>query len=116
MAAGQAQMSTTLDQSLIDEIVRRILSVAQPDRIILFGSHARGDARGGSDIDLLVVYPEVASPDEEMMRLRRELVPLGRSVDVLVVDASIFNKWSEAPGTTLYWAKREGEVLYDAAA
>ena len=109
-------MTTTLDQSLIDEIVRRILSVAQPDRIILFGSHARGDARNGSDIDLLVVYGEIGAPDEEMMRLRRELVPLGRSVDVLVVDSSTFEKWSEAPGTTLYWAKREGEVLYDAAA
>jgi predicted nucleotidyltransferase len=116
MAAGQAQMSTTLDQSLIDEIVRRILSVAQPDRIILFGSQARGDARAGSDIDLLVVIRHLESRHREMVQISRALAPLLRSIDVVVVSLADFQKWSEAPSTTLYWAKREGEVLYDAAA
>ncbi len=109
-------MSTTLDQSLIDEIVRRILSVAQPDRIILFGSHARGEARERSDIDVLVVLPRMTSAHEEMVRLDRVLSELDVPIDVIVASVEEFVKWSEAPSTTLYWAKREGEVLYDAAA
>ena len=44
-----------VDQDTIKEIVRRIVEVAKPDRIILFGSRASGDASSGSDVDLLVV-------------------------------------------------------------
>jgi len=106
----------SLDQSLVDEIVRRIVEVAHPDRIILFGSHARGEAQENSDIDLLVVMQEVASRRDEILRIRAALVPLGISVDVLVASDADYAKWSEAPSTTLYWAKREGEVLYEAAA
>jgi len=109
-------MASALDQSLLDEIVRRIVKVAKPDRIILFGSHARGDARENSDIDLLVVMREVTSPRDMVMRIRDAIVPLGISSDVLVTRGAEYDKWSEAPSTTLYWAKREGEVLYDAAA
>ena len=109
-------MAGSLDQSLVDEIVRRIVEVAHPDRIILFGSHARGEAQENSDIDLLVVMQEVASRRDEILRIRAALVPLGISVDVLVASDADYAKWSEAPSTTLYWAKREGEVLYEAAA
>lgn len=109
-------MAGSLDQSLVDEIVRRIVEVAHPDRIILFGSHARGEAQENSDLDLLVVMQEVASRRDEILRIRAALVPLGISVDVLVASDADYAKWSEAPSTTLYWAKREGEVLYEAAA
>jgi len=109
-------MAGCLDQSLVDEIVRRVVEVAHPDRIVLFGSHARGEARGGSDIDLLVVMPEVISRRQAVLQIREVLVPLGISVDVLVASGADYAKWSEAPSTTLYWAKREGEVLYEAAA
>ena len=44
-----------LSQDLIDEIVRRVLTVCQPVKIILFGSAARGDMGPDSDVDLLVV-------------------------------------------------------------
>jgi predicted nucleotidyltransferase len=90
--------------------------VAQPDRIILFGSQARGDAREGSDVDVLVVLPQTTSAHEEMVRLDRVLSELDVPIDAIVASAEEFAKWSEAPSTTLYWAKREGEVLYDAAA
>jgi len=109
-------MVGSLDQSLVDEIVRRVVEIAHPDRIVLFGSHARGEAGEGSDVDLLVVMPEVASRRQAILRIREALVPLGISVDVLVASGADYAKWSEAPSTTLYWAKREGEVLYEAAA
>lgn len=109
-------MASSLDQSLVAEIVRRVVEIAHPDRIILFGSHARGEADKGSDIDLLVVLPEVASRRQAILRIREGLVPLGISVEVLVASEADYEKWSEAPSTTLYRARREGEVLYEAAA
>jgi predicted nucleotidyltransferase len=109
-------MPASLNQSLVDDIVRRIVEVAKPERVILFGSHARGDAVQDSDVDLLVVMRRVASRRDEVMRIRDVLVPLRISVDVLVTSEADYEKWSEAPSTTLYWAKREGEVLSDAAA
>jgi predicted nucleotidyltransferase len=109
-------MAASLNQSLVDDIVQRIVQVARPERIILFGSHARGDAVQDSDIDLLVVMREVTSRRDEVMRIRDVLVPLGISVGVLVTSEADYEKWSEAPSTALHWAKREGEVLYEAAA
>ena len=57
----------------------------------------------------------MTSRRQEALRIREALVPLGISVDVLVTSEADCAKWSEAPSTTLYWAKREGEVLYEAA-
>ena len=102
-------------QQTIDTAVKRLAESAHPEQIILFGSHARGEAREDSDVDLLVVMRDLPHPRQEMARLRHELAFLGIPVDVLVVSKSNFDKWSDAPSTTLFWAKREGKVLYDAA-
>jgi len=74
-----------VDASLIEEIVRRVVGVTQPDRIILFGSAAAGQMNRDSDIDLLVVGP--ASPDarQESVRIRRALRGLGYPFDVVVM-------------------------------
>ncbi len=99
---------------VIDQSVRRLVEAADPVKIILFGSHARGDAGQDSDIDFLVVERLVRDTAKESARLRRLIGPVGVGVDVVVVDEASFEKWSEAPGSTLYWAKREGQVLYPA--
>ena len=103
-----------VSQQTIEQAVRILNTAAKPERIILFGSYAHGDAREDSDVDLLVILREVTHPRREMTRLRRELAPLGIPVDVLVVSKAHFDKWSDAPSTTLYWAKREGKVIYNA--
>jgi predicted nucleotidyltransferase len=100
--------------AIIDQSVRRVVEAADPVKVILFGSRVRGDARGDSDIDLLVVERAVRDTAQESARLRRAIGPVGVGVDVVVVDEAGFDKWSEAPGSTLYWAKREGRVLYPA--
>jgi predicted nucleotidyltransferase len=92
--------------------VRLLAEAARPDRIILFGSHARGDADAGSDIDLLVVEPEVADRAREMVRLRRVLRPLRVPVDLLVYSRDEVERWGRQPGTALYWALKEGRVVY----
>ncbi len=55
----------------IANAVKRIAEAAQPEQILLFGSHARGDARDDSDLDLLVIESEVTDRAAEMVRLRR---------------------------------------------
>jgi predicted nucleotidyltransferase len=79
---------------------------------VLFGSHARGDAGEDSDIDLLVIEPEVEDRTREMVRLRRLLRPLRIPVDILVYSAEEVARWGEQPGTALYWALREGRVVH----
>jgi predicted nucleotidyltransferase len=96
----------------IDAAVRILAEAASPARIVLFGSHARGDAGEDSDIDLLVIEPEVEDRAREMVRLRRLLRPLRIPVDILVYSAEEVARWGEQPGTALYWALREGRVVH----
>lgn len=97
----------------IREAVAILVREAQPEKIILFGSYARGEATASSDLDLLVVEKEVAHQQAEMARLRRALSPLRIPVDILVADVSrLSSSWANFPGSYLYDALREGEVLY----
>ena len=94
----------------------QLLREAAPDAtIVLFGSHARGDARADSDVDLLVVQPRVRSRHREMVRLTDVLRPLRMRVDLLVVSRRTFREWAEVPGTVIHQIAKEGKVLYAAA-
>jgi len=79
-------------------------------RVIVFGSRARGDDDASSDLDLLVVEPEVSNPVEEAARLLRILEPLKIPADVLVASESTFRYWSDTPNTVHHAARTEGEV------
>lgn len=82
------------------------------EKIILFGSQARGDADEDSDWDFLVIEPVVENRAHEMVRLRRALRPLRLTADVLVYSRDEVNQWSHQTGTALYWASKEGRVVY----
>ena len=73
-----------ISERTIREAVARIGAAGRPSEIILFGSLARGDPDEGSDLDLLVIEPELADRYEEMIRLRDAIGPIGAGVDVLV--------------------------------
>ncbi len=91
----------------------RLLAEAVPSnsKVILFGSHGRGDAGADSDFDFLVVEPSVASKAQEMVRLRAVLDPLGIAADVMVVPHGYMEEWGDVAGTLLHEALTEGRVL-----
>ena len=69
--------TTTIDQATLDEIVRRILAVASPEKIILFGSAATGTMTADSDIDLLIVEANPGDQRKESVRIHSTLRGLG---------------------------------------
>jgi len=104
-----------LDEKTLQEIVQRIVAVAQPSRVIVFGSYGRGDADADSDLDLIVIKPRVDNLYEEMVRLREVVGSIGIGVDLLVYSEREYQRRSQVPGTVLYWARKEGRPLYEAA-
>ena len=105
-----------LSEEKIQSVVECIVQAAQPSKVILFGSYARGNANENSDLDLMVIEPTVADSGQEMVRLRIAIGSIGTGVDVLVYSEAEFERRSQVAGTVLHQAKSEGKVLYDAAA
>lgn len=101
----------------IAQTTRRLVARARhPAKVILFGSYAREDADDGSDLDLMVVEHELPDRATEYLRLREAIGHTGVGVDLILVSAQEFERRSQVPGTAAYWAKKEGKILYDAAA
>lgn len=104
-----------IDEIILQQVVARVVAVAQPSRIILFGSYGRGEADAGSDLDLMVVLPTVTDKYGEMVRLHKAVGSVGVGVDLLVYSDAEYQRRSHVPGTVLYWARKEGRQLYEAA-
>lgn len=104
-----------IDNNLVQDIVRRILSVTKPDRIILFGSAATGTMTRDSDIDILVVAPAPANTIAERVQLRRSLRDIGIPVDVFLIPTERFEESKEIFGGIAYPAHKYGRVIYEAA-
>jgi predicted nucleotidyltransferase len=96
----------------IQQMVRRIVSRFHPESIILFGSHARGDAGPDSDVDLLVVMPFLGSKREKQLEIRLALKSIQIPKDIVVTTPEEFQWRKEIPGTIERPAAREGKVLY----
>jgi predicted nucleotidyltransferase len=99
---------------LIDDAARRIAAAAPGARVILFGSHARGQAGPDSDVDLLVIEPRVDDRFAEVVRLQRVLAPLRLPADVIVVSEEHVEEWGDVQSTMVHDALREGRVLAQA--
>ncbi len=99
------------DESVIAEAAGRLSAAAPNAHVILFGSHARGGAGPGSDLDFLVVEPSVDDPVEESVRLRRTLRGLGLFADVVVISQREAEEWREVRGSLIHSALSEGRSL-----
>jgi predicted nucleotidyltransferase len=103
-----------MDQALLDEIVRRIVEVAHPDRIILFGSAARGEMGPDSDIDLLVVKSGVASRLHLAQAIYLHLFGIVVPVDIIVVTPEDIEAGRCKVATIIRPALEEGREVYAA--
>jgi predicted nucleotidyltransferase len=104
-----------LPSETVSQLTRLLVDAAQSKRIILFGSHARGDATEDSDIDVMVVEEALTDRLTEMVRLNRLLRAVNPPVDLLVVSEEKFRYWRDTPGNVYFEAYSEGKVLYEAA-
>ena len=93
-------------------MVKRIVTQFQPDKIILFGSHARGQAGLDSDVDLLIVMPVSGSKREKAIEIAVSLHDIPVAKDVIVVTADDFEWRSKIVGTIERPAARQGKLLY----
>jgi predicted nucleotidyltransferase len=98
---------------VIEAMVRRIVEQFHPERIILFGSHARGDAGPDSDVDFLVVMPVEGPTRRKAVEIGVALHGFGVAKDIIVTTPEAFAWRKDVVGTIEWPAVREGRVLYD---
>ena len=100
-------------KAILEEIIQRVVKTAAPDRIILFGSWARGHAHPDSDVDLLVIKSG-AHRRELAGLIYKALVGVGHAVDLVVATPDDVEKFKESPALVICPALREGKVVYAA--
>ena len=101
----------------VDRMVRAIVDEVDPEQVVLFGSRARGDERGSSDVDLVVIEAEPFGPArsrrKEMVRLYHALAGFHVPADLLVYSHEDVDYWRDSLNHVLARALREGKVLYE---
>lgn len=98
---------------LLQDIVERLVEVAHPEKIVLFGSHARGDNRPDSDVDLLVITPSDEPRHVRARPMYRALRDIRVPTDIVVYTPDEVYDWSEVRQALVTTALREGKVLYE---
>lgn len=97
----------------VQEATNRLVDAFRPVQVVVFGSYARGDARPGSDMDLLVVLPEVDNKREAAIAMRRVLSDLPVPHDVHVTTPEEIERRGWIVGTLLREALRDGQTVYE---
>ena len=100
-------------RSHVDEMVRRTVAQFDPDRIVLFGSYARGNPTWDSDADLLIVMPVNGSRRERRLQIRMALHDIRFPKDILVATPREWYVQRNIPGTIVWSARHEGVILYE---
>ena len=103
-----------VDEDLLDQIKDIIVSSINPQKIILFGSHAYGNPRKGSDIDILVVVDQLDGSRRGMrIKIRRLLRKYLIAKDIIVATVKDLEEWKNVPQAFLTQIIEEGRVLYE---
>ncbi|MBI5410139.1 MAG: nucleotidyltransferase domain-containing protein [Nitrospirae bacterium] len=105
-------MKRAVSQEKLKEIIHRIVEVAKPDKIILFGSAARGEMGPNSDVDLLVVKSGDFHRGCLTEEIYMNLFGVGQAVDIIVVTPEDVERYKDSFAVVIYPALREGKVVY----
>src|SRR5271167_1218841 len=109
---SQAREYPPVTEQLLDEVVRRVLLVGSPHKIVVFGSRSRGDARPDSDLDLLILEDSELPRYQRSPRYYHALAGVFPAKDILVYTPDEVNEWRDVPNAFVTTALREGRVLY----
>lgn len=99
----------------IQKIISRVIQISHPIKIIIFGSFARGDEDAKSDVDILIVKMQIQDRSREQVELRRSLRGSPYALDLFLVSDEEYRDAIKIPGTVIYWANKEGVVVYERA-
>lgn len=105
---------STVPEERLNAVVERVVALAKPEKVILFGSAARGEMGPDSDIDLLVVVPPGVHRRKLAEELYVGLVGVGVPVDVVVVTSEDVARYAHSSGLVIEGALSEGKVVHAA--
>lgn len=100
--------------SELAELVRRVVEAVHPLRIILFGSAARGEMDGDSDVDVVVEMPGGTPTLQTSMDLHRRMIGLPLPVDFVVIAEGELERYGHVPGMIYKRVLQEGKTIYAA--
>lgn len=104
----------TIESIPVQEIIKRIISVTSPNKIIFFGSYAYGTPRLDSDIDIIVVTSVRGSKIDEYRKIRKSLKGLGYPFDIIVLSMEEFDFYSKSwKNSVIAEATQKGKLLYE---
>ncbi|HNY40129.1 MAG TPA: nucleotidyltransferase domain-containing protein [Bryobacteraceae bacterium] len=100
----------------LERIVRRIVDAVAPEKIVLFGSAARGTMKPSSDFDLLVIKSGDYHHIDLAQQIYMAIGPREFAVDITVATPAEVERYRGEPCLVIYPALREGKVVYDVRA
>ncbi|MBL4759561.1 MAG: nucleotidyltransferase domain-containing protein [Mariprofundaceae bacterium] len=103
-----------VDKVLLQEMVKRMCQAGRPEKIVLFGSMARGEEHANSDVDLLVIEHTDLPRYKRSSLYRRAVRGMCIAKDIVVFPQKEVAEWETVPNAFITTILREGKVLYEA--
>lgn len=101
------------NKDVINQIISKILEVIKPDKIILFGSQARGTADSDSDYDVLIIKNEIPDYFNSLKQIYRKMLEIDARVDIVLKSSEDVEKSKQKIVSITKEALKEGIVIYE---